>query len=157
VGIDAATVIGKFSVRVDAAFQSRRVFFRYDLQGTTSPALQAVLSIEYQTGEPDKGAELELLYMHIFHPGSAPLLFYERNSAGAAGVFHWSIAGPLGFELRAVGGLQPWTVMLQPALFLHDGSTKLVLGATWLDGAELSFGNYFRRNKSLYLQLKQGF
>jgi hypothetical protein len=157
VGFDASTIIGKFALRFDAAFQTRRVFFRYDLQGTTSPSLQAVLSIEYQTGEPDKGVEIELLYMRVFDPGPEPLLFYERDSVGATLLAQYALSGPIGVELRALCGLQPWTIMVQPALFLHDGATKLTLGLLWLDGAELSFGDYFRRNRSIYFQMKHSF
>jgi hypothetical protein len=157
VGLDLSTVLGKFAVRIDAGFQDRRVFFRYDLQGTTSPSFQGVLSVEYQTGEPDKGIQLELIYLRILDPLRAPLLFYERNTLGGAFLLRWSLVGPFSFELRALVGAQPWTAVLQPQLNLREDAFTFSVGGLWLDGAELSFGHYFHRNSSVYLRAKYVF
>ena len=51
VGTDLATAFGPLVLRLDAAYQSKRVFFRRDLSGIVSPIVEGVLSVEYQTGD----------------------------------------------------------------------------------------------------------
>jgi hypothetical protein len=157
VGLDAGTTLGPVAVRLDAALQSTHVFFRRDLQGVKSPSLRGVLSVEYQTGEPDKALVLELLYQRVLSRMHAPLLFYDRDTLGVASILRWPLFRRFGGELRIVQGLQPVSTVLQPQLNAKFDALVLSLGSLWLQGARGSFGDYFRRNREVYLKAKYSF
>jgi hypothetical protein len=157
VGLDAVTTLGPFAIRVDTALQSTRVFFQRDFQGVKSPAFRGVLSVEYQTGEPDKTLLLELLYQRVLSRLQAPLLFYVRDTVGVAFLLRWPLFDRFSADLRVVEGLQPWSTVLQPQLNAKFDALVLSLGSLWLDGARGSFGDYFRRNREIYIKGKYSF
>lgn len=157
VGLDAATTVGPFALRLDVAYQSRRSYFQRDFVSVTSPAIQGVIALEYQTGEPDQVILVEAMYMRVLDELPAPLLIWSRNSAGLGGLLRWPLWGGLKIELRALIGIQPLTQVLQPQLDLDLGNWTASLGALWLGGEAYSFGQYFHRNRELYAKLKVSF
>jgi hypothetical protein len=157
VGIDAATTVGPFALRLDAAYQSNRVFFRRDLLGVTSPAFQGVASIEYQTGDKDKIILVEGMYMRIFDDPGAPLLVYDRDTTGVASMIRWKLWDPLSIELRGMLGIKPMTQVLQPQINAKWDALVVSLGALYLNGDDYSFGRYFRHNTEVYAKAKYTF
>lgn len=157
VGVDAATTFGSFALRFDAAYQSQRVFYREDLLSFVSPATLAVASLEYQTGEREKGFLVEALYVHISHRSPVPLLSYARDTIGVASVLRWKLFDYVSGELRAVTGLQPQTLVIQPLLIARLDSWSVSIGGLWLGGTENSLGHYFRRNRELFARAKYSF
>jgi len=152
--MDLATTFGPVALRLDAAYQTKRVFMRRDLAGSSSPTLQAVLTAEYQTGDKRKLAVLEVLYTHLFDRQSVPLLIYERNTVGLVADLRWPIWHALGFELRGLLGMRPKTAIVQPELDLRFEHWVVSLGALWLGGEAYSLGRYFDRNAEAYTKLK---
>jgi hypothetical protein len=154
VGTDVATTLGPVALRLDAAYESKRVFFRRDLQGAVSPTFQGVLSVEYQTGDKDKLAVLEFVYLHLLDVPSAPLLVYARDTVALGGDVRWPLWRPLGFELRALLGALPQSAILQPELNLKFERCVVSAGGLWLDGEAYSLGQHFRRNVEGYTKVK---
>jgi hypothetical protein len=157
VGMDAATTLGPLAFRVDAAYDSKRVFVRRDFLGATSPAFQAVASIEYQTGDPGKDLLIEGIYQHVFDKQAPPLLIYARDTIGVAADLRWPIWEPVSVELRALFGLRPETELVQPQVNVKFGALVVSGGALLLRGAQYSFGQYFHRNEEAYLKAKYSF
>ena len=154
VGTDLATTVGPIGLRLDAAYQSKRVFTRQDLEGFVSPTLQGVLSAEYQTGDKDKVALLQVMYTRILDAPAVPLLIYERDTVGLVADVRWPIWRALGFELRGLLGLRPLTATVQPELNLKLQPWMVSFGGLWLDGDGYSLGGYFRRNSQVYAKVK---
>jgi len=154
VGLDLATTAGPVALRLDAAYESKRVFARRDLIGVVSPSLEGVLSAEYQTGDQHKLALLEVEYTRIVDAPNAPLLIYSRDTAALAGDVRWPIWRALGFELRGLLGLTSRTVIAQPELNLQSEHWVLSLGSVLLDGEAYSLGGHFRRNLDAYSKVK---
>jgi len=154
VGLDLATTAGPVALRLDAAYQSKRVFSRRDLIGVVSPSLEGVLSAEYQTGDQHKLALLEVEYTRVVDAPNAPLLIYSRDTAALAGDVRWPIWRALGFELRGLLGLTSRTVIAQPELNLQSEHWVLSLGSVLLDGEAYSLGGHFRRNLDAYSKVK---
>ncbi len=154
IGTDIATTLGPVALSVDAAYESKRVFFRRDLQGAVSPTFQGVLSAEYQTGDKDKLAVLELMYLHLLDMPAAPLLIYARDTVALGGDVRWPLWRPLGFELRASAGVAPRSAILQPELNLKFERWVVSGGGLWLDGEAYSLGQHFRRNVEGYTKVK---
>jgi hypothetical protein len=157
VGLDAGTTFGPFAMRLDAAYQSRRVFYREDLLSFVSPATLVVASLEYQTGEREKGILVEGLYVHASHQSPVPLISYDRDTLGVAAVLRWKLREPFSGELRTVAGVHPRTLILQPLLVARFNELSIAAGALWLGGADGSLGHYFRRNRELFLRAKYSF
>lgn len=153
-GLDVATTLGPFAFRVDAAYESKRVFFRRDLVGAISPTIEAVFSAEYQTGDKDKLALVELIYLHLMDAPSTPLLIYDTNSVAIGTDLRWPIVRPLGFELRGLFGLQPRTAVIQPELNVKITRSVLSVGGLFPFGEAFSFGRYFHRNLETYAKYK---
>jgi len=154
VGLDLATTAGPVALRLDAAYQSKRVFSRRDLIGVVSPSLEGVLSAEYQTGDQHKLALLEVEYTRVVDAPNAPLLIYSRDTAALAGDVRWPIWRAFGFELRGLLGLTSRTVIAQPELNLQSEHWVLSLGGVLLDGEAYSLGGHFRRNLEVYSKVK---
>jgi hypothetical protein len=154
VGMDVATALGPFAFRFDMAYDSKRVFFRRDLIGAVSPTVGGVLSAEYQTADKDKLALLELIYLGLIDAPPAPLLIYERNTVAVGTDLRWPIWHPLGFEARALAGINPQSYAVQPELNLKFERWVLSLGALWLEGERYSLGSHFQRNTEGYGKLK---
>ena len=154
VGMDLATTLGPIALRLDAAFQSKRVLSRRDLVGFVSPSVQGVMSVEYQTGEKDKFALLEVVYTHLVDTPVVPLLVYDRNTVGLVADLRWPLWSALGFELRGLIGVRPKTATVQPELNLNFGRWVIGLGGLWLDGEPYSLGSHFHRNLEAYSKVK---
>jgi hypothetical protein len=158
VGADAATTVGQLAVRADAAYDDGRVFYTQAFESVVSPAVQGVLSLEYQTGEPDKSILLEAMALHRFDRVSATgTLFFDRTSYGAGVVARWMLMDHFVPGVIAMLGVEPWTYVLKPSFeFLYDrwtvGLTGLLLGGeTW------SFGDYFGYNDSVMVSVRLAF
>jgi hypothetical protein len=159
VGFDVATTFGSFALRVDAAYQTQRVFyFQQDLTSFASPTLLGVLSLEYQTGSLDDVILVEFMGAHLVDKPPQPLLAYERNTAAIAGTLRWSLGESWGIDLRGLVGITPRTAALQPALrFKPNDSFSLRLGALVMSGAPGSFGWYYGDNDTAFVQLRYAF
>jgi hypothetical protein len=157
VGIDAGTTLGPLALRLDAAYQSQRVFYRRDLLGFASPALLTVASIEYQTGDREKGVLLECLYVRTLERSTVPLLSYGRDTLGIASLARWKLIDPLSGELRVVWGIRPQTLIAQPIVSARFDELTVSVGGLWLSGADGSLGHYFRRNRELFVKAKYAF
>jgi hypothetical protein len=157
VGADAGTSWGPVALRLDVAYDSKKVFVRTDFLGATSPAFQAVASVEYQTGEIDKDILLEGIYQRVLDPPTVPLLIYARDTVAAALDFHWPLFARLALGIRALVGFQPRTELVQPQLDLNLEPLVLSAGGLILDGKHDSFGDYFQRNDEVYLKAKYSF
>jgi hypothetical protein len=154
VGTDISTTLGPFALRLDAAYQSERVFFRRDLMGLVSPSVQGVASIEYQTGDPDKLILLEAIYVSLVDLPPAPLMIYARDTVAVATNVRWPLWDPVSFELRALVGIEPETSIVQPEVKVKLDALTLSAGGLWLDGEAFSLGEYFERNREIYAKAK---
>ncbi|MEO8183360.1 MAG: DUF1302 family protein [Deltaproteobacteria bacterium] len=164
VGFDLAAPLGPIVLRLDAAYQSRRVFYRLDLNSFATPALLGVATLEYQIGNLDDLILLEFLAQHLLHepvkdPATElPLLAYERTTTAVAATLRWALGESWGVDLRALIGIHPETYVLQPALrYKASDSLTLRLGALILSGAERSFGWAYSDNDSAFIQLRYAF
>jgi hypothetical protein len=157
VGSDIAFLIGSVAVRLEAAYQSRRVFYRQDLSVLMSPVVDTVAELEYQTASTEKVIILAASYMRALESNLGPLLLWSRDSMTVAGFLRWPLWGGFGVELRAIIGVQPRTQVIQPALTFKAGIWLLAFGGTWLHGERYSLGDYFRRNTGLHMTAKLAF
>jgi hypothetical protein len=157
VGFDAGGTVGPVGVRFDAAYDTQRVFFRQDLTGVTSPALQGTLSLEYQTGDVRKVFVLEASLLHLLEEQSG-LLFVSTNSVSAACVLKFPLFGALDFELRGLATAFPASLAIRPQL-AYEATSQLTfdVGAVWLTGEVGGTGHYFERNSNAYLAARYVF
>jgi hypothetical protein len=156
-GLDASRAIGPFVFRLDAAFETQRVYYRMDLTSASYPTVLAVASIEYQTGDVDRIIVVETVYIGLLEPPAAPLLAYNQHSFGFATVFRWPVIGALSLELRGTLGLMLQSYTVQPALRLKLGDFVIKLGGILLNGEPRSLGWYYRHNASAMLQVRYTF
>jgi hypothetical protein len=159
VGFDAATSAGPFAFRLDAAYDTQRVYYQAaDLTSFVSPTFSSVASVEYQTGDLDKVVLFELTYDRIVDAPGQPLLGYDQDTVAVAGTVRWPIEGGWVIDLRGLTGIEPVTLALEPALrWKATDALWLKAGAVLLDGENNSFGWYFRHNTSAFLQAKYSF
>lgn len=158
VGMDASTMLGPILLRVDAAYQTRRVFYTQDLSSYSAPAALGVFGIEYHTGSLSEVVLLELLATHLLANRPPVLLGYERTTTALAGTVRWSLGELWGVDLRGVVGLNPETYALRPALTFQPTESVLVrMGALLVSGSTMSFGWYFSDNDTAFLQLRYSF
>lgn len=161
VGLDLATTLGPIGLRLDTAYENRRVFYQLDFNSFETPTLFGVLSLEYQTGSLDDIVLVELLAQHQLHeqpPGSQPLLAYERDTTAVAGTLRWMLGDQWGIDLRGLVGINPRSYAVQPAIrYKPNDNFMLRVGALLLNGAENSFGWYYGDNDTAFLQLRYGF
>jgi hypothetical protein len=153
-GTDIGTTLGPVALRLDAAYESKGVFFQRDLVGWVSPTVHGVFSAEYQTGDKNKFALLELLYLRLVDAPTIPLLLYRRDSMGVGADLRWPLWHPLGFGLRGMFGIIPQSLVMQPELNLKFERWTLSGGVLWLDGEAYSLGGHFRRNLESFVKLK---
>ena len=154
VGLDVGTTLGQVALRVDAAYDSQRVFYRTDLNSALSPAFAGVVSVEYQTGHTDRQALLEALYFRIMNPPASRLLVYERDTLAVAANFRWPLWRWFGVGLRALAYPKPRSLVMQPELETKLGAWVISVGGLWLDGDAYSFGRHFQRNTEGYARVK---
>jgi hypothetical protein len=158
VGLDAATAFGPVIVRLDGAYQTRRVFYQLDLNSFATPTALGVLGLEYQTGNIDNVALVELLGARLMHSLPSPLLGYRRTTAALAGTVRWMLGESWGLDVRALIGLRPKSHAVQPALrYKANDAFTLRLGVLALGGAPRSFGWYFGDNDTAFVQLRYAF
>jgi hypothetical protein len=160
VGLDMAAVLGPVIFRLDTAYETRRVYYRADLNSFASPTLLAVGGLEYQTGNLDDVVLLEFIAARLMDelPKEAPLLGYERNTTALAGTVRWTLGESWGVDLRGLVGLSPETYVLQPALrYKPSDAFTLRLGALLISGETASFGSYYTDNDTAFVQLRYAF
>jgi hypothetical protein len=157
VGFDLTAPLGPIILRVDAAYDSRRVFYRRDLTSIANPAFQGVVSAEYQTGDIDKVLLVEAVYLHIFQDYEGKLLIYERDSYGAGSVLRWPLFSVFHIDARLLIGVQPFWYLVQPAIAAHAKSWVIRAGALINGGEEGTFGWYYRHNATAYVQARYNF
>jgi hypothetical protein len=159
IGFDAAATAGPFAMRVDAAFETERVYYHAaDLTSQSSPSVMAVASIEYQTGDIDQVLLVEGIYNRVVEIVDSPLLGYDQDSFGVAATLRWPLWAGLSIDLRGLAGVEPVSLVLQPALRLKvSDATSIKAGAVLLDGEVNSLGWYYRHNTSAFLQVKYSF
>jgi hypothetical protein len=153
VGVDGVTTVGPFALKLDAAYETRGVFYQPDFTSFTSPFAQAVGSIEYQSGELGKVVLLEAIYQHIFD--SIPtegLLGYKADTAALSLLARWTFFDRIEVELRALEGALPQTTIVQPQLayHTHSGSWTFAVGGLVMRGEAYSLGDYYSRNEYVY-------
>jgi hypothetical protein len=164
VGLDLATMLGPVGLRLDVAYQSRRVFYRVDFNSFATPAVLGVAALEYQFGNLDDFILLEFLAQHLLHDPvrdlatEFPLLAYERSTTALAGTLRWTLGESWGVDLRGLVGINPKTNALQPALrYKPTDNFTLRLGALIMSGEEHSFGWYYGDNDTAFVQLRYSF
>ena len=158
VGLDGVTTVGPIAVKVDAAYETKAVFYQPDIESFVTGQTQGVLSLEYQTGEIGKLLLLEGIYTHLTHT-PPPLIGYERDTYGAAMTARWTFADVIETELKAVFEIQPRTVVLIPQLAYrkHSNGFTVALGGLYIHGNGTSLGAYYTRNNAAYLTIKWPF
>ncbi len=158
VGADLATTFGPVVLRLDAAYETRRVFYQVDLNSFATPALLGVFGLEYQTGSLDDVVILEVIGEHLTQKPSIPLLGYDQTTVAVAGTLRWTLGDAWGVDLRGLFGIQPQTYVLQPALrFKPSDAFTLRVGAMILSGEQASFGSYYGDNDTAFVQLRYAF
>jgi hypothetical protein len=156
-GFDLVAEAGPFMLRVDAAYQSQRVFYRTDLTSIATPTFMGVLSLDYQTGSVEKVLILEGVYIRLLEKQSSPLLAYKQDTYGVAGVVRWPLFSILHIEVRTMVGIAPFFYVAQPALLVKVADFQIKLGALALNGEHYSLGGYYRHNTTAFLQVRYGF
>jgi hypothetical protein len=158
VGLDAVATAGPFVMRLDAAYETARVYYNLAFMSISSPTVLGVVSVEYQTGDVEKAALVELIYNFLVDAPEAQLLGYDRYSYAVASTLRWPIAGRVGIDLRGVTGIAPVSFVLEPALRWNlNDAVLLKAGTVLLGGEEGSVGWYYRRNGSAFVQAKYSF
>lgn len=153
IGMDAVAPVGPFMLKLDAAYQTMRVFYKTDMTSIAKPALLAVLSLDYQTGSTGKVLVVEGVYIRVLESYGGSLLIYNRDSYGAAALLRWPLFSAFHFEARGMGGLSPRYFMAQPALIAKVGGFAIKAGASIMQGDLRSFGWLYRHNSSGFLQI----
>jgi hypothetical protein len=156
-GFDAVTTQGTLVLRIDAAFDSQRGFLTPSFSGVSSPTTEVVVGLEYQPGEWGRSLLIEVGELHLFNAPSGPLLFYTADTLRASAVFRWQFWNTLETELRVSGSLAPSSLVVHPQLGYRFEPFVLQVGFLWLGGDDLGVGGYFRRNRTVYGQLKYQF
>ena len=157
-GLDLGTVFGPLGLRLDAAFDSKRVFFHRDLTGAQTPALEATAGFEYQTGDVRRVFLLEGSVLRLLGELARPLLFVERTSFKLSALVRHPLTERWDAELRAQLGISPRSVVLRPQLsFSPNGHWTLNAAFAWLAGDASAFAGYFSRNSSVTTAVKYTF
>jgi hypothetical protein len=156
-GFDAATTLGQFVLRIDAAYESARVFYAADFSSFISRAVLGVAGIEFQTGALDQIIEIELVYVGVLDQPNVAVLGYARNTYAAALVARWPMFDVFSLNLRAIAGIVPRTYVLQPALRITLDALALDVGALVMGGDVNSLGWISRRNSCAFVQARYAF
>ena len=157
VGLDAGTVVGPIGLRLDVGYDTQRVFFHRDMTGTLSPAVQAVASVEYQTGDVRKVLLVEAAVLRVMDPVDS-LLFAAQTTFTGTCLLRVPLLGSFDGELRGVFSVSPQSVILRPQLdWRATDHLAIEVGGLWLTGEPWSIGSYFRRNAEVYANAKYSF
>jgi hypothetical protein len=160
VGVDGVTTIGSFALKLDAAYEDANVFYQPDFESFVSPVVQAVVNIEYQSGEIGKLLQVEGIYERMLDaPPEGGLIGYKRVTEGVAILARWTVLDVIEGELRAVFEYLPRTTVLQPqiAYRARSGGLTIAVGALSIHGEALSLGDYYGRNDCAYGLVKYAF
>jgi hypothetical protein len=154
VGLDAGTVVGPIGIKLDAAYDTRRVFFHEDLTGASSPAFQGTLSLEYQTGDVRKIALVEASVLRLVDDLEG-LLFVDPTTFTGTCLFRFPLTRSFDAELRGAFSVLPDSAVLRPQIGWRATDHLTVdVGGLWLTGEPRSIGDYFRRNSEVYTSVK---
>jgi hypothetical protein len=156
-GLDLVVPLSSLVIRADAAYQSRKIFFRRDFVAWEAPVLQGTVGLEYQSGDPERAVIVEAFGLEVLGERPPGLLFYRRGTLGISALIRWPLRGHLGLDARLSGGIHPQMHVLQPQLIWKANAWQLALGALVLGGEDFSFAAYYRRNSEIYLRLKLGY
>lgn len=157
VGFDAVTTVGSFALKLDAAYETARVFYQPDLVSFVSPVAQGVATVEYQSGELGKVVLVEGIYQHLVDtPPPIGLIGYKQDTYGAALLARWTFFEVIEAEVHAIALASPKTTILQPQLAYRarSGSLMFAIGALAVQGDAFSLGGYFDRNDYAYALVK---
>jgi hypothetical protein len=159
IGFDAAVPAGPLALRLDAAYETQRVYYHVDdLTSLSSPSFLAIASIEYQTGDIDKVVLFEATYNRIVDTLDKSLLGYDQDSFAIAGTVRWPLWEGWAVDLRGLAGVEPVSFTLEPALRWKINDAVLVKGGgVLLAGENNSVGWYYRHNTCVFLQVKYSF
>ena len=156
-GLDVGTTAGPFVLRLDTAYQQPALFYDRALNGWSSPAFETVFGVEYQTGTLGRTIVIEGRHRHIRDRlPEGGLLFVERDSVDLAVLARWNW-NAIDFETRVVSGQRPRTFGFKPQISWKQAGFALSAGVAILGGDTLSYGNWYRRNRSMYLTLRKDF
>lgn len=158
-GLSAAAPLGPLLLRADFAADTQTVLPASDLRGTVLPTVQGVLGLEYQRGELGKTVALEAQYMRVVdYPADRSLLFARQDNAALAALARWTfLRDHLQLELRGVVGIVPFYYVARPQVTLMFRGAEIRFGALIPGGEDSSFGNYYRRNLSIYSMVRYSF
>lgn len=158
IGLDLGTTAGPFVLRLDAAYQTSSVFYDRALNGWTSPAIDTALGVEYQTGQLGRTILFEGRYRYIREDlPEGGILYAERHSVDAALLGKWTW-GSIDLDTRVVLGVRPRSFLVRPQLGWKKGNGFGVrTGLVMLGGEERSFGDWYRRNRSVYMMVRKDF
>ena len=146
VGLGATTTTGRLVLRLDAAYEHPGLFYDRRLNGWRSPTAQAVLGVELASGDPGK----TLAELRAFG-GEVGLV------SALAVLTRWTWRDRVEIEPRAVVTLSPGSYLLRPQVAWKRDPLTVRAGLVLLGGHDLSYGGWFRRNKSVYVMLKRAF
>lgn len=169
VGADAQTTTGPFVLHLDGAYDSASVFYTRDqFNSVVKPSAQIVAGAEYQTGDLNKIILMELSYMRVLGPATplvpvvdqrnfGPLLFFEDDNVGLSNLIRWSFFEDTIVETRTFLGLEPLWFTVRGEIGYNTPDLTIRLGAMVLGGKANTYGDYFRRNESLYVTTRFSF
>jgi hypothetical protein len=154
-GFDVVKAAGPVTVRLDAAYDSARVFYRReDFGAFVSPTLAATAGLEYTGDDPQRVLLFETSVMDLTTPPPAPLLGYRRVSVTTSGAARWPLGAGFGVDVVAAMGVRPRSLLLRPEVTWKRGALTAAAGLAWLDGVVGSFGWYYRYTSEVYLRAK---
>jgi hypothetical protein len=157
VGFDMGTVVGPIGMRIDVGYDTQRVFFRRDFTGVTSPAVQGVASLEYQTGDVRKIFLLEASALRLVDDLD-DLMFVERTTVTGTALLRYPLSTAFDLELRAAVSAMPKSTVLRPQIgWRASDHLTFHLAGLWLSGEAWSLGDYFARNSEVYADAKYSF
>ena len=169
VGLDTTTTVGPFVLRIDGAYDSATVFFsRQTLNSIVKPSAQGVLGIEYSPGDLSKLVLIEGWYQRVLGPAvplvpvlnqanSGPLLFVEDDNVGISTLLRWSFIENTIVQTNSFVGVQPLWYLVRAELGYNTPAFTIRLGAMTLGGHSGSYGDYYRRNDSIYITTRYAF
>jgi hypothetical protein len=154
VGLDAAIATGNIVWRVDAAYEDKRALVARDFTGVVAPIADAVVALDYQTGDPEKIIIVEGLYSRLIKRVDQPLLFMRNENIGSAAQVQWPLGCGFGVLLRGVVGFAPRSQVVQPQINFGWSNWTVSLGAAVLRGEPFTQGGYWRASTSAYAKAK---
>jgi hypothetical protein len=158
VGLGATATTGRLVLRLDAAYEHPGLFYDRRLNGWRSPVASAVLGVELPSTDPGKTLLVELFHQRIRDPLPAGgLLYTHRRTSAVAVLSRWTWRDRLELEPRVVLGVSPGSYLLRPQVAWKRDALTVRLGVVLLGGDDLSYGRWFRRNRSAYVMLKRSF